>query len=149
MAYCDINHPPSLLTEDAWVCNHTAELDRSQRQQNGMLEHQFMYVPEYYKCNKDTKEETHLILPQDRNRLCDKDVVLYRGQNNVAPKNFDKSKTSFLLPYCQCNTYDNGLICDRKKCCSKSHQLFMNYTRRQGVKNCPAPSRRPCLGGHQ
>jgi hypothetical protein len=149
MAYCDPNTPPGLAAEDAWVCKHTSELDRSHSKRNGFLEHQFLYVPDYYKCYKDFKEENTLIFPLDRNRLCDKDVVLYRGQNNVAPKTLDKSKSSFLVPYCECNSYDNGLVCDGTKCCSKSHQLFMNHTRRQGVKKCPLPSGRHCLSGHQ
>lgn len=123
---------PSLELEDTLVCENYNSLDKSYREHQNELNREFMYVPDYYKCTKNFEHENNVLFPAS-SRICDKEVVHFRGQNNVV-QHINKKKDEFLLPYCKCNTYDNSLICDANKCCSKSHQLFMNMTKRHGVK---------------
>lgn len=136
MAFCGFE--PSLKLEDEIVCHNYNAMDRGYQTKQAFLNQEYMYVPRYYKCLKDFKAENDVIFPAC-NRLCDREVVLYRGQNNVAPEHLPKQKNSFLIPYCECNKYDNSIICNQSKCCSKSHQLFFNQTKRQGVRGCPTP----------
>jgi len=88
---------------------------------------EYSFVPDYYKRLKDFQNENKVLFPADK-RLCDKEVIRDRGQNNVNPTNLKDAK--FLLPVCPQNTYRNHLVCDKTKCCSSSHQLFMNHTKR-------------------
>ncbi len=117
---------------DEMMCKNYKSLDSSYKQNNHNMYQEFSYVPDVYKCFKNICDETTLYWPLE-NRLCDREVILYRGQNNKAPVNIEKKK-NFLIPYCDCNTYRNHVVCNDSKCCSQSHQLFMNLTKR----GCPA-----------
>lgn len=125
---------PTQQLEDQLMCQGYSTLDANHRQQNLVNYMENVYVPGYYKCSKDPSRENELLFPLN-DRMCDKEVVIYRGRNNKHSE-IDKRKHAFLIPFCDCNTYNNGILCDGKKCCSKSHQLFMNYTRRNAVKKC-------------
>jgi hypothetical protein len=118
--------------EDRLLCDHYAALDKQYKKNNERMMGEMEFVPSYYKDNKDFAQENEVLFPAS-NRLCDKEVVKFRGHNNVPPKNLDKRKDVFLLPISdQANTYNNSITCDeRRQCCSKSHQLFMNQTRRK------------------
>jgi hypothetical protein len=126
---------PNERLENEIICRNYQNLDARYKTDNNDTYRERMFVPQYYKCSMEIKDNNKLRWPQD-NRLCDMDVIFYRGQNNRPPQNFDMKKNEFLLKYCNCNTYDNGLICDEKKCCSKSHQLFCNMTKRNGQRLC-------------
>lgn len=136
MDYCKLT--PSLELEDKLVCQNYQSLDNAYQGNQEFLNNEFLFVPEYYKCFKDAADDNELFYSKNPrwNRVCDRDVVLYRGQNNVAPQNLSKKKNEFLIPVCDCDTYRNHLICDKHKCCSKTHQTFGNLTKRQGVFNC-------------
>lgn len=121
---------PIQLLEDKLLCYNYNTIDANYRQQNLDNYIENMYVPNYYKCSKDFTLETRVLFPVDT-RKCDKEIYQYRGRNNQHTE-IDKRKNNFLIPHCECNTYDNRLVCDGKKCCSKSHQLFMNLTKRNG-----------------
>lgn len=122
---------PTLELEDKLVCDNYRLLDNAYKKNNSVLNEEYLYVPCYYKQNKRFVDENNVLFPQS-SRLCDKEVVLYRGQNNVIPQTTSFKKTEFLIPHCDCDSYQNWVICDREKCCSKRHQLFMNMTKRQG-----------------
>jgi hypothetical protein len=134
---------PNQILEDKIMCHNYNILDSNyvRNQQDSYLE--FMYVPQYYKCFKDMDKDNATHYPVDRNaytNLCDRNIVYRRGENNKPPTNIDKRKNNFLLPYCECNTYDNALMCNSKKCCSRSHQLFENMTRRSRPMVCNRPA---------
>ena len=143
MASCDLRGSPDLATEDAIACASYASMDATYRAGNRFLADQYLYVPEYYMEPKRFGEENAVLFPLGT-RLCDKEVVLYRGNNNVAPIHANLKKTNFLLPYCECDTYRNGLVCDSGKCCSRSHQLFDNMTKRHGWSDKDRDHRRVC-----
>jgi hypothetical protein len=115
--------------ENELICENYKHLDKNYRCDNLLRLNEYCYVPEYYKDLKKFDKENEVLFPEG-SRLCDKYIVRDRGSNNVIPTNIHPPSQPFLLPYCKNNTYENHLICDKKKCCSKSHQLFMNHTKR-------------------
>jgi hypothetical protein len=120
--------------EDKIICNGYSALDANYKQFNQYQYMEQVYTPYYYICSKDFGDENKLRFPAST-RTCDKEVIYYRGRNNDVT-DIDKKKNDFLIPVCDCNTYDNGLVCDAKKCCTKSHQLFFNVTRRNAPRSC-------------
>lgn len=131
-------HFPNEHLEESILCHNYTVLDERYRQNNARNFDTQVFVPQYYKCDKDFANENAVLFSTD-NRSCDKNVIMYRGMNNKPPVDFDKKKTDFLIPHCDCNTYNNVVICDKKKCCQKSHQLFCNMTRRNGPTKCQKP----------
>ena len=125
---------PNEAIEHALVCDAYTNMDASYKRQNMNAFLEYSYVPQYYKCQKNICEENAVRFPKG-NELCDKNVALYRGQNNRPPRNIPISQP-FLIQPCQYDTYDNALICDDGKCCSKSTQLFCNMTKRSAPKSC-------------
>jgi hypothetical protein len=117
---------PLLEKEDEFVKCVCRNINQSYDQNNQYVFRNNIDVPEYYKKNKMFEQETTLIFP-DETKLCDKNIVKYRGQNNIVSSSGKKKE--FLVQPCPHNTYANHLVCDGKKCCSRNHQLFMNYTK--------------------
>jgi hypothetical protein len=117
---------PLLEKEDAWVQNRLFGMDCMHRHNNSYAYVNYIEVPDYYKQLKRFDHENKIIFPFG-SQLCDKNITRYRGQNNVVPTTIEKR--SFLLETCPKDSFQNYLICDSKKCCSKSHQLFMNHTK--------------------
>lgn len=126
---------PNQLLEDEIIRNNYNKLSANYISRNQDMFFENIYMPYYYKCTKEFDNENVLRLPVV-NKSCDKNVLYYRGENNRPPRNIQKQKTDFLLHHCDCNTYDNSLICNKTKCCSKSHQLFENHTKRNGFRLC-------------
>lgn len=120
---------PNQKLEDDIICQNYVNMNKTYKYTNSQMCSEYLFVPEYYKCNKDFTNENKVIFPEEP-KLCDRNIVQYRGQNNKAPVNIDKRKNEFLIPFCNKNTYKNHIVCDDDKCCSKSHQLFMNITKR-------------------
>ena len=121
---------PNQKLEDEIICQNYANMNDMYKHNNTHIFGEYLFVPDYYKCNKNFVNENKVIFPEEP-KLCDRSIVQYRGQNNKAPTNIDKRKNDFLIPLCNKNTYQNSIVCDDAKCCSKSHQLFMNMTKRQ------------------
>jgi hypothetical protein len=115
---------------DRRLCESFKVVDQNSKCLNAMLFREMHYVPEYYQCQKQFCEENALMWPME-NRLCDKEVILYRGQNNVKDgKVIRDNQQPFLLPYCKENKFRNSIVSDDKKYCSRTHQLFNNVTKR-------------------
>jgi hypothetical protein len=136
---------PNLKIEDEIVCQNYRTLNSNYLNNNNDLFAERTYVPCYYKQFKSIDDDNELYHPKFERvaDLCDKNVVFYRGENNK-PQSVILTKQEFLIPYCKCNTYDNGIICDSKKCCSKSHQLFGNMTRRNQQMMCKSSQPKLC-----
>lgn len=72
-------------------------------------------------------------------RIFCNDFVNKRGGNAIVGGAFSPlcdaqaAKSTFLMPTCPKNSWQNYLVCDEDKCCSMRHQTFMNVTKRSGV----------------
>ena len=121
---------PNQLLEDNILCHNYNILDSNYKQGNNYTYGESMFVPKYFKCMKNFKDENTVRFPLPSSS-CDKDIIQYRGKNNF-PSSLDKRNNSFLIPYCskKKNTYHNVVVCNDDTCCSESHQLFMNCTKR-------------------
>jgi hypothetical protein len=135
---------PNQVLEDELICHNYNALDVNYVQNNQDRYLEFMYVPQYYKCFKNIENDNSTHFPINlplESRFCDENVVYKRGGNNKNPTNLDKRKQKFLIPYCEQSTYDNAIICNSRKCCSRNHQLFMNMTKRSDAMLCgPKPT---------
>lgn len=117
---------PLMEKEDAFMNQRLTNMDCAYRQDNSYAYVNYVEVPDYYKNLKRFDHENKVIFPEGP-KLCDKNITRYRGQNNVVPSRIENKP--FLLDICPQNSFQNNLVCSSKKCCSKSHQLFMNHSK--------------------
>jgi hypothetical protein len=123
----DQSNPYQFLSDDQ-MCKSYSELDTTYQKNNETMLNEMKWVPCYYKQNKNFADENNLMFSK-KEMTCDKDVILYRGQNNKTSVGLPPSEP-FLIQYCPVNTNRNFIIADDKKGCSVSHQLFNNLTKR-------------------
>jgi hypothetical protein len=101
-------------------------------------------TPRLVNCLPDVDDRNALVAGNSRNtralgndsQSCD--LLLSRGGNNVPGRasicvgdECPAIPTTLVWPVCPINTYKNDQVCDGVKCCSRSHQLFENVTRRR------------------
>lgn len=131
-----MNKFPNEIIEEALICQAYGNLDADYKAKNMNSFLEYSYVPQYYKCQNNICNDNLLRFPkQQHSQICDEDIFMYRGQNNRPPRNFPVAQP-FLVKPCQIDSYDNAVVCDDDKCCSKSTQLFCNMTKRSGSKDC-------------
>lgn len=113
------------------ACDTTDCLATGHVFKNDRIFGEMSYVPEYYKFNKDVCNENTVLFPES-SRLCDKEVVKYRGQNNVPPQNLDKKNNFLVQPSkCGCGNKPNTIECNGCQCCQRCHKMFLNNTKRK------------------
>lgn len=134
----------SLSKSDDILCNNLKYYDFYQRQRDDRA-----FCHQVQNCQlpneKIVDDETRMWRGR-RGADCTLPYHLTRGGNSktpscipalkhsLGPAGYDnyntKSLSEYLLIPCRENTFQNYVACDRGKCCSVNHQLFMNLTRR-------------------
>jgi hypothetical protein len=118
---CDLNWDASTVADNL-LCSNYMRLDSTYtRRQEGSY-NEFMYVPKYYKIEKDVDSESKVFWPLP-NRLNDPFVVSKRGNNNEGRYSHENMNLSGGTSICTKSTVS--------ECCNFEYQLFNNHSKRK------------------
>lgn len=124
--------------------DHMLFINEAYLQYKDMKENDILFRQQFSKsqarCLKEIDNESHMrYIESAKLSLCD-DLLNTRGgnANNVplqeclnpySPYNIQE----YLLIPCTKNTYNNYIVSDQEKVCSKRHQTFNNLTKRRNI----------------
>lgn len=118
-----------LQESDHMLCTNIESLQFKHKYESDVPFMQLLSKP-IPNCIRDVTQEHTMWTQTFKTRTpgCSLDLIMTRGGNASGMK--QKTQSEFLMPPCWTNTFQNYLVEDDKKVCSKSHQLFNNLTRR-------------------
>jgi hypothetical protein len=118
---CDLNWDASTVA-DKLLNNNYLRLDSTYtRRQEGSYK-EYMYVPKYYKNEKDVESENKVFWPLP-NRLEDPFVVSKRGNNNEGTYSMESMNLAGNIKVCNKSTV--------KECRNYEYQPFNNLSKRK------------------
>ncbi len=118
---CDLNWDASTVADELLYKNYMRLDSTYTRRQQGSY-NEFMYVPTYYKIEKDVESENTVFWPLP-NRLTDTFVVSKRGNNNEGSYSMDGMNLSKDIKICNKSNV--------KSCNNYEYQPFNNLSKRR------------------